>query len=159
MEAKLSLPLGYLVEQRFERPVVADIPAAVRSELEADLRHTQLADYFQPLEERALVASSVAQLSEQGFAPKPDSAAGPYVALLTALEGRARAGSQAGWTAWQLSDREIPGERRLPFGEVRRMAEEALFSSYSTRYWCPIWGRKSLWYSSSISSSVDSNRT
>jgi hypothetical protein len=34
METKPPLPRGYLVEQRFERPLVLDVAAAVRSELE-----------------------------------------------------------------------------------------------------------------------------
>jgi hypothetical protein len=54
MEATLPLPQGYLVEQQFERPVVTDIPAAVRS----GVATLQLADRIRPGETVAVAVGS-----------------------------------------------------------------------------------------------------
>jgi hypothetical protein len=54
MKEKLPLPRGYLVEQRFARPTVANIPATVRSEL-AGLR---LPDQIRPGQTVAIGAGS-----------------------------------------------------------------------------------------------------
>ena len=54
MESKLPLPQGYVVEQRFERPTIADLTAAVRSELAS----LALADQIRPGQTVAIAVGS-----------------------------------------------------------------------------------------------------